>query len=233
MSEHNASKSKLSPQKSSSVFLDLIFSIVIPSFLLTRGPGYFPSFSALEILLFALAFPIIYGLYDLLSNKHFNVISLAGFLNVLLTGGIGLVQASKPIIIIKEAGFPLIIAILLFVFRDRLVAFIKEQSKEVLNLKKILLHTTQRFMNEWYKIIAKRMVYPFLLSAFLNGVITYIIIQSVPGTQAFNEELAQLLIWGFIGIALPCLVFMLIILYLSVRSLQKKTGLGFEEMFKS
>ncbi len=43
-------------------------------------------------LVVALLFPIIYGGMDLVRNKKFNFISALGFISVLLTGGIGLLE---------------------------------------------------------------------------------------------------------------------------------------------
>lgn len=40
----------------------------------------------------ALLFPVVYGGMDLIRNKKFNFISALGFISVLLTGGIGLLE---------------------------------------------------------------------------------------------------------------------------------------------
>lgn len=223
---------KLSEQKPHSVLLDLVFSIAIPSFILSKGVDYFPNFDPILIFCIALSFPILYGLYDFFTSKNFNIISVAGFLNVLLTGGIGLMQASKPVIILKEVGFPLIVGSLLFIYREKLLHFIEKNAEDILDLRKILMHTSQKKLDEWYYLISKQISYPFFLSALLNGIITYIIIQSVPGSQEFNEEIAQLLVYSFVGIALPCMIYMFFLMFRSISKLQKMTGLKFEELFK-
>lgn len=219
-------------KNNSSVFFDLIFSIIIPAFILTKGKNYLTMLTPVELFIFALSFPILYGLYDFISSKNFNVISLAGFFNVMLTGGVGLLEATKPIIILKETGFPFVLGVLLLVFNHKVFNFIKEHADEMLDVKKIKEHTTSIFYNSWLNKISKRVIYPFFLSALLNGIITYIIIQSAPGTQAFNEEIAQLLLWGFLGVALPCLIVTMVVLIISFKELEKETTLSFNELFR-
>lgn len=222
---------KKKKSQNNNLFLDLIFSILVPSLLLTKGANYFPNLSAIELFLLALSIPILYGIYDFITNKHFNVISLAGLLNVTLTGGVGLFQASKLIIVIKEAGFPLILGLLMIIFNSRLQEFIKNQAEEILNVTLIISKSSKIFFNNWVKWISKQIPYTFFLSSILNGIMTIIIIQSQPGTQSFNEEIAKLLIWGFLGVAIPCMIVTIAIMIVGFKKLQKKTELKFEELF--
>jgi hypothetical protein len=71
--------------------IDLLLSIVIPSIILMKfsGNGEFGASGALVV---ALAFPIGWGLYELIKYKKLNFIALLGLISVLLTGGIGLLQ---------------------------------------------------------------------------------------------------------------------------------------------
>ncbi len=218
--------------QNNNIFLDLIFSILIPSLLLTRGADYFPNLTAIELFLVALSIPILYGFYDFITNKHFNVISLAGLLNVTLTGGIGLFQASKIIIVIKEAGFPLVLGILMVVFNSRLQGFIKNQAEEILNIALIISKSSKVFFDNWVKWISRQIPYTFFLSSILNGIMTIIVIQSQPGTQTFNEEIAKLLVWGFLGVAIPCMIITIGIMIVGFKKLQKETSLKFEQLFK-
>lgn len=231
MSNHLNNTTKKS--QNNNIILDLLFGILIPSMLLTRGPDYFPILSALELFLIAISIPILYGIYDLISNKHFNVISFAGLLNVALTGGVGLFQASKPIIVIKEAGFPLILGLLMIIFNTRLQGFIKTQAEEILNITLIISRSSKVFFDSWVKWISRQIPYTFFLSSILNGIMTIIVIQSQPGTQVFNEEIAKLLIWGFLGVAIPCMIVTIGIMIVGFKKLQNKTGLKFEELFKN
>ena len=63
----------------------------------------------------ALICPVIYFFYDLLNRKNINLISILGFINILLTGGIGIFGAkfglSKNWFIFKEGMLPIIIGL--------------------------------------------------------------------------------------------------------------------------
>ena len=71
--------------------------------------------------LIALIFPVAYFIYDLLKRKNVNVISILGFINVLLTGGIGIFGErfglSKNWFIIKEGALPSLIGLALITLR--------------------------------------------------------------------------------------------------------------------
>lgn len=215
------------------VFLDLIFSIIIPSFLLTRGEDYFTSLDPVTLFFIALAFPTGYGLYDLIAKKYINIISILGFVNTLLSGVVVILYTPKWFIVFKEAAFPLLIGIFLLMYKKSVVEFMKVMIGDIIDLKKVQTRMLKKDLENWYKTIAIRFTYPFFLSAILNLIITYIIIQSPVGTEAFNEEMGQLIVWGFVGIALPTMIATFIILYLAIRSLQIKTKLSFEELMLS
>ena len=59
-------------KNNSSVFFDLVFSIIVPALILTKGTEYFTMLTPIQLFVFALSFPIIYGLYDFINSKHFN-----------------------------------------------------------------------------------------------------------------------------------------------------------------
>ena len=105
-------------------WLNLGFNIVLPSFLLIKGRKLFESVGIMgenvdaQVFVFALAFPIAYGIWDLARRRKFNIFSVIGVLSVILTGGIGLMKMSREWIIVKEGLVPLVIgaAVLLTVF---------------------------------------------------------------------------------------------------------------------
>ncbi len=62
-------------------------------------------------LIVALAFPISWGLFELLKYKKFNFIALLGLISVLLTSGIGLLQLEPQWLAVKEAAIPGLIGV--------------------------------------------------------------------------------------------------------------------------
>lgn len=93
-------------------WLNIGFNIVVPSLLLIKGrrlfelAGVAPSYIDAAVLAVALAFPIVYGIWDLGRRRKFNIFSIIGVLSVVLTGGIGLLKMSREWIILKEGLVP-------------------------------------------------------------------------------------------------------------------------------
>jgi len=77
------------PQHKPRPMIDLVVSILLPSFILMKLSGN-DELGATGGLVVALAFPISWGLFELIKYKKFNFIALLGLISVLLTGGIGL-----------------------------------------------------------------------------------------------------------------------------------------------
>jgi len=92
-------------EKKPSPFIDLLVSIVIPSIILMQlsGPERLGPTAAL---IFALSFPVGWGMYELLKNKKKNWVAVIGVISVLLTGGIGLLQIDSKWLAVKEAAIP-------------------------------------------------------------------------------------------------------------------------------
>jgi hypothetical protein len=71
--------------------VDLIVSIILPSFILMKLSGD-DDLGASGGLITALAFPLAWGLFELIRYRKFNFIALLGLVSILLTGGIGLFE---------------------------------------------------------------------------------------------------------------------------------------------
>ena len=110
-------------KKKENPIISIFFNLVIPVVILKNGNkllGFEQNFIGIEpsvlVLIFALSFPLFYFLNDLRINTKVNFISILGFINVLLTGLIGILGEkygiSRSWFIIKEGIIPLIIGLL-------------------------------------------------------------------------------------------------------------------------
>ena len=90
--------------------VDLLVSIAIPAFILMKLSGE-DQLGASGGLILALSFPLGWGIFELIKYKKFNFIALLGLANVLLTGGIGLLELDLKWLAIKEAAIPAAIGI--------------------------------------------------------------------------------------------------------------------------
>jgi len=223
-------------EKRPSPLIEILVNVVIPSLILMKAssPERLGTVNALVV---ALAFPIIYGLYDLVRNRHFNYIALLGLVSVLLTGGIGLLQLDVKWLAIKEAAIPAIIGIVVIVtgftnsplvkkliFNPLIMATDKVQSRLAANHKQDEFDHRLRFANHC-------LAGTFVFSAVMNYVLAKVIVTSPAGSVEFNEELGKMTFLSYPVIAIPSMIMMIGIMFYVVRTIGKLTGLGFEELF--
>mgnify|MGYP001414661751 FL=1 len=114
----------MSRQKENPI-VNIFINIIIPVVILRNGSDWlnYVEINALKAhsdsftFLVAILFPCIYFFYDLGQKKDINFIAIIGFINVLLTGGIGIfggkLGLSKNWFIIKEGSLPLMIGFIL------------------------------------------------------------------------------------------------------------------------
>ena len=225
-------------KQNSNSMLDLLLSIILPSIILMK-------FSTDEYLgatlglIIALAFPLGWGLFDLIKHRKFNGIALLGLVSILLTGGIGLLALDVKWLAIKEAAIPAIIgiAVLISVYTPYPLVKTLLYNPTVMNIKKIEEKLAQdnnrqtfdrRLMNANYLVAGS-----FAFSAIMNFILAKTIVKSPAGTQAFNEELGQLTLYSYPVIAVPSMLIMMGILYYLWRSIHNLTGLKLEEILAS
>jgi hypothetical protein len=222
--------------KNENILISILFNIVIPVIILLKlsGTNLLGPFFGLVT---ALVFPISYGIYNLTVRKKKSLTSIIGFVSILLTGIISLLKFPPEMIAIKEAFIPFIIGVINLVSIQTRFPLVKTLllNKEIVDAEKIetaLSSTGNKPLFE--KMLARASVYlsaSFFLSAFLNYMLAEFIIQSEPGTAAFNEELGKMTMLSFPVIALPStIITALIFLYLFV-SIKKLTGLSSGELF--
>ena len=91
MSHSSTAPTNKAPKHKPRPLIDLLVSLIIPSVILMKLSGE-SDLGVTGALITALAFPISWGLFELIKYRKFNFIALLGLISVLLTGGIGLLQ---------------------------------------------------------------------------------------------------------------------------------------------
>ena len=215
--------------------IDILVSIVIPSIILMKFSGE-NDLGASGALVAALAFPIGWGLYELIRYRVKNFISLLGLISVLLTGSIGLLQLDSGWLAVKEAAIPAILGIVVSISAQIGKPLIKIllYNPMVLNTEKIALILRQRGHEKTFDIRLRNATYllggTFFFSALMNYLLATWIVVSPTGSEAFNEELGRMTLLSYPVIAIPSMVMMFGIFYLLWRCINRLTGLGLEEM---
>jgi len=217
--------------------IDLLVSIIIPSIILMKFSGN-SDLGASGALITALAFPISWGLFELVKYRKFNFIALLGLISVLLTGGIGLLQLDTQWLAIKEAAIPGIIGIAVLISTQTPYPLIKTllYNPKVLNVDKIsqklnelgqTLVFESRLMNATYLLGGT-----FFFSSMMNYILARWIVTSPAGSAEFNEQLGQMTLLSYPMIAIPSMVMIMAIFYYLWRTIHGITGLALEDIIR-
>lgn len=225
------------PAKKESLLANLLLNIIIPTLILSKlsSDEYLGTKWAIVV---ALAFPLGYGLKDLISNSKINFYSALGIVSIMLTGGIGLLELDAEYMAIKEAAIPGILGLATvgslytrwplvrtFVYNDKV--FATEKIAAGLAFK-----GTEAAFERTLTVASWMIAGSFFLSSMLNYGLAKYILQSPPGTVAFNEELAKMTALSYPVIVLPSMIVFAAALFYLIRRLTSLTGLTFEEMLE-
>jgi len=222
-------------KKRENIWLNLLFNVALPSILLMKGKAWL-GLAPWEILVIALIFPVAYFFFDLHRRGRRNIISIVGFVGVLITGGVGLLKLPSGWIAIKEAVVPSLFGIAIIVsavFKhpiirefllnpdffdtDKIDAAVKESHAEAA-FSRTMFQGTLLFSAS------------FFMSAALNFILAKIIIHSPSGTDAFNAELGKLHLVSYPVVALPATIVGMYALFHVIRGVKAQTGLTLEDI---
>ncbi|MGH1450403.1 MAG: VC0807 family protein [Pseudomonadaceae bacterium] len=215
--------------------VDLLVSIVIPSVILMKfsGPEHL---GANQALVLALAFPLGWGLFELIRYRKFNFIALLGLISVFLTGGIGLMKLDPQWLAVKEAAVPGLIGIAVLVSTRTRYPLIRTilYNRKVLNVDLIHDRLAERGLVDIFELRLLKATYflagTFFFSSCMNYAVAKWIVVSPSGTQAFNEELGRMTLVSYPMIAIPTMIMMILIMVYLWRTIHGLTGLKMEEI---
>ncbi len=188
-------------------------------------------------LVVALAFPLIYGGMDLVRNQKFNFIAALGFISVLLTGGIGLLELDTRWLALKEALIPGLIGLTVlgstftrYPLMQKLIL-----NDTVLNLSLINQRLKENGQSSAFERCLMRSNYlfasTFAFSSAMNYFLATWIVTSPAGTPAFNEELGKMTLYSYPMIAIPSMLMMFGIFYYIWHQVRAMTSLETEQIF--
>ncbi|PPI85276.1 MFS transporter [Marinobacter maroccanus] len=216
-------------------WVDLLVSIIIPSVILMKFSGE-EHLGNVNALLIGLAFPLGWGLFELIKYRKKNFIAVLGLVSVGLTGGIGLLELDAGWLAIKEAAIPAIIGLAVLASTKTKYPLVRTllYNPSVLDVDKI--HKTlaeHNRVDEFEERLLKASYFfagTFLFSSIMNYVIAKWIVVSPSGTEAFNEELGRMTLVSYPMIAIPSMVMMMLIFYYLWRTIRRLTGYTLEEV---
>lgn len=198
-------------KKQGGFFSNLIFNIIIPTVILTQFSDE-ASLGPVYGIIAALAFPIGFGIWDLVRAKKVNAFSVIGIISVGLTGGFSLLQLDPEYIAIKEAAIPGIIGLAVLISNKTEFPLVKKLilNDQLIDLpalqialeKKGNVATFEQRVTRSSFIVASS----FFLSSALNYILAKVLLVSPPGSTAYNEELGRMTALSYPVIVLPSMI---------------------------
>jgi len=187
-------------------------------------------------LIFALSFPILWGLYDLFKNGTRNYVAILGVVSVLLTGGIGLLKLDAQWLAVKEAAIPLTIGVGVLVANYLGFPVIRKllYNDNVMRVDRIQTALQSNNTESEFDSSLSRANILFACTFFFSAIANYIlaktIVTSDSGTEAFNNELGRMTLLSYPVIAIPSMIMMFAIFYYIWRTINRLTGLKLEQV---
>lgn len=226
------------PQRRESVLLSLGINIAIPAVVLMKFSGE-NALGPVWGLVVALTFPLGYGIADFARRREWNIVSILGFVSVMLTGGIGLLQLDPKWIAVKEAAVPAVIGIAVvlslrtrypivrtFLYNDKVIRV--GEVDEALQRHGNREAFERTLVNASWMLAAS-----FFVSAVLNFVLAKIIVKSPPGTTAFNEELGRMTALSYPVIVVPSMIIMVAAFWYLFSRIRRLTDMDLEQILKT
>lgn len=214
-------------------FGNLIFNIIIPTLVLSylSKPEYLGPQWGIVV---ALAFPIGYGIRDLLQSGKINPFSVLGIISVSLTGGFSLLELDPQYIAIKEAAIPAIIGLAVLLSNKTQYPLVKTfiLNKQIINMPVLnkALEAKDNLLAFERKVAQSSLIVAgsFFLSSTLNYILAKVILVSSPGTPEYNAELGKMTALSYPVIVIPSMIVLLFALWFLFSQMKKLTGQDIE-----
>lgn len=220
-----------------SPWVELLITLLIPAFVLMQLSDPQRLGPVLALLL-ALAFPLGWGLKDLLARRGVNFFAVLGLVSILLTGGIGLLQLDARWLAVKEAAIPGVLGLIVVgsAFTRRPLVRLILMSPALMHVERIHEGLAQRGNLAAFEARLRAATWmlggAFFFSAVMNYWLATWIVVSPAGTPEFNEELGRLTLLSYPVIALPSMLMMAAVLYYLTRAIRELAGLTWTEALR-
>lgn len=222
--------------KKENPLINLLCNIVVPSFVLINLSSE-RRLGPLWGLLVALAFPLAYGVYDLAARKKTNLLSILGFVSVLLSGTFTLMKLGGMWFAVKDAVLPAMIGIAVLATLRTKNPLVRElfYNDQILDTARIDAALTPAGKREEFETLLRRasigLALTFLAIAPLSFILARIVLKSPAGTPEFNAELGRMHWLAPVVIAVPSMVVMMVVFWKLISGLTALTGLTQDEIF--
>lgn len=215
--------------------ISLVINILIPTVIMMRYAGD-DKLGAVNALLIALAFPFLYGVWEMAKTRKVGWVPVLGLISIAISGGIGLLKLPASWIAVKEAMIPAILALAILVSawigkplarvfldaiidKDRIYPILEEQGK----------------MDDYDRrtsVATWMLAGTFFLSAVLNFILARIVVTADGGSQQYTEQIGRMTALSFPVITIPVFIALTASIFYIMSTLSKLTGLEMDEVLK-
>lgn len=222
-------------RKPENIFLNLAFNIVVPGLILSRLSAA-DQLGPVGALIVGIAFPLGYGLYDLVARRKWNFFSIVGLFSVGLTGSFALMQLDGFWFAVKEASVPAMfgIAVLATLRTERPLVRALILNESVIDVPRLDAELSNRGTRPEFDRLLRNATWGmsagFALSAVLNFVLARVILKSPTGTPEFTAELGRMTWLSWPVIALPSMLLTMFILWRLLGGIHHLTGLQMDDL---
>jgi intracellular septation protein A len=218
------------------LWANLICNLALPSLLMTKGPGWL-GLSPVAALLVALAFPLGYGVYDLLRRRTWNIFSIIGLAALLLTGGIGLFKLPTAWVALKDAALPLGLGVIVVASLRSKQPLVQTLllNPTVIDVARVEAALAGRQTQAAFRGQLRRATWLVAVSCVVHGALNYVLVRHLvhapAGSPEFTAEMGRLTLWMWPLAIVPSSAILLAAVFYLLHGLTHLTGLKFEEMF--
>lgn len=224
------------PPKQENLIINLVCNLVVPTVVLMKfstdrwlGPMWG--------MIAALILPVGYGVYDLITRKKTNFLSILGTVSVLVSGSLALAKVGGMWFAVKDAILPTLIGISVLASLRTKRPLVRElfYNDQVLNVAKIDAALTDRGEHENFEQLLRRaslgLAITFIATAPVSFALARYVLTAPAGTPEFNAQLGKMHWLALIVIAVPSTVVMMVVFWKLLNGLTALTGLPEDEIF--
>jgi hypothetical protein len=227
----------LSKDKKPNPLIEIGITIVLPALILTKLSSA-DRLGTVYALLLALAFPLVWGLWDGYQRRKVNWMAALGVISTLLTGAIGLLSLDAKWLAVKEAAVPGLIGLVILGSTWTRTPLIRVMvfNAALFDVDRVHLALAERGTTDAFERRLRAgtvlLAGTFFFSAVANYALARWVVTSAAGTAAFNQELGRLTALSYPVIAVPCMLMMMGLMYWLVRGAKALTGLDLGDMLQ-
>ena len=225
--------------KQENPLLNLLLNILLPVTVLSMcsREGNWYSLGPKWALVVAVLLPVSYFIYDYHQRRKINAFSIIGFVSVLFTGGLGLLNLSAQVFAVKEASVPLILAVVIWWTGRGEKPLVRALllNPEIVDVKKvegaIAEHNARPAFDRLIRSSTWLLTGSMLMSAVLNYFLAiYFLTGKEPGSTEYSEAIGSQTGWGWVVIGVPSMAMMLFAMFRLFKGVKRLTGLDTDQM---